>query len=83
MKTFELYLKSYTDMPDFEEVMEAESYTEALDYWYERFAHLGWDRDTIAENMIELDNTGLPINEEENLQEYLNDDLLEAEATGN
>ena len=55
MDIYRLYLKSYTEAPDFEDEIEASSFDEAVDYFYSKLEKYGWDRTTIAENTQEME----------------------------
>ncbi len=37
MNTYQIYIKSHTDAPDFEEEIRAYSLDEAVEYWYKQF----------------------------------------------
>jgi len=66
MKTFELYLKSHCEAPDFEREVEAETKEEALDKIRKETGNslIEWEDDVLLENMEEIPNE-----EEEELRE--------------
>lgn len=52
---FNLYIKSHTDFPDYDEDIEANSKEEALDYFYRQFEQGGWSKDQLSEYVREVD----------------------------
>lgn len=52
MKTFEIYIKSHAEAPDFEQTVEANSQAEAVEKFYEMLQG-EFDRNYISENIRE------------------------------
>lgn len=50
--TYLLLIKSHCEAPDLERETEASSHEEAISKFYAELGKYGWDRDTIAQNMI-------------------------------
>lgn len=61
MKLYYLHLKSYTDAPDYEEEVYADSITEAIDYFYARLRMYGWEKETIAKNTVTDEDFNKPL----------------------
>jgi hypothetical protein len=50
MKHFLLYIKSHTDAPDFEDILDAETKEDAVSYWYQKY---DLDKEFIDQNSME------------------------------
>jgi len=48
MKTYQLYIKSHSEQPDYEEEYEANSFDEALSHFMYGLGRNGWEEDTVA-----------------------------------
>lgn len=69
MNVYGLYLKSHTEAHDLEDEVKANSFDEAVDYFYSKLSKYGWDRITIADNTQDM--------------EALQNDMIWNEAGGN
>ena len=47
MKTYQLYIKSHTVQPDYEDEYEGDSFEEALDHFMGTLGNNGWEADDI------------------------------------
>ncbi len=52
---FNIYLKSYTDQPDYEDSILANSKAEAIEMFYDDLKSYGWEKEVIEENVKEDD----------------------------
>jgi len=52
---FQLYIKSHTDFPDYDQEVEADSRGKALDYFYRQFEKGGWSKEQLNEYLKEVD----------------------------
>ena len=69
LKHYNIYLKSHTEAHDLEDEVKANSFDEAVDYFYSKLSKYGWDRITIADNTQDM--------------EALQNDMIWNEAGGN
>ncbi len=52
-KLYQLYLKSHTIAPDYEDYYESSNKDEAVEYFYNRLSPYGWDKETIEKYTYE------------------------------